>query len=155
MYSQNCRLRDIKKELRLSQTIFECSIRQLERISSQEDPVMRYRLPVELFRISNDLMLTLTKIFFEEYTENRIEDIIDAHKSEGTSELPGKMEGDILDLRTQLGKVVDTVSRFQTLIEEFGEQFSHWISIPHYDPGQLLGKQILDEANAEFDSLME
>lgn len=155
MYKESCRLRSMKKELRIAQTIFDCSTRQIERIASQEDPVMRYRLPVELFRISNDLMTTMSKIFFETYTEDTIEDIMEAKREDEAPEISEKRNQGILELQLLLENLLGSISNLQRRMEEFGEQFSHYISIPQYAPNELLGKEIMTDANEEFESLME
>jgi len=156
MYKQNNRLRSKKRELKIAQTIFECSIRQIERMAGQEDPVMRYKLPIELFRISNDITLSIARMIFEESTENCIEDVLEEiYKGETSPELPERIEEEILNLREQTDKVTETVKRLQELMENFGTQFSHWVSTPHYAPEQLLGGAILDESKQEFQSLIE
>ena len=153
------RARGRKRELRVAQAIFDCSIRQFERMASQEDPVMRYRLPMELLRISNDVALTMAKMAFQERTEDLIEDILlDAEDSDAEDKeetLAVKMEEDISTLRQETEKVIETILRFQTLMDTFNEQFSHWVSTPHYSPDQILGKKIMKDSHTEFECLTE
>lgn len=153
-FSKTCSdCKDWRKKMRLIRTTLECTTRQFQRIDAMEDPVMRYRLPLEMTRITTDVGMCLAKMMIEEETELQIDR---AEQEIGENpEVNIAVDSEISMMRDECNKLMGIISNLQNVFEEFGNKFSEWVSKPCYSPDQSVGKGIMQDANDEFKTLLE
>lgn len=143
-----------KRKMKGIRAALECATRQLRRMDSTEDPVMRYRLPLEVIRMITDIGLSLGKMSIEDETELHIERA-EHEAAEGTPGAVGMIDGEISAMREECESLVGVISVMQDFLEEFGTKFSEWVSQPHFSPDQFLGKEIMEDSRRDFKTRLE
>jgi hypothetical protein len=134
------------KDVRMSIGIMACVTRQAKHLESIDDPVLRYRLPIELMRMSMDGMISMAQMFLRDKYEDIMEE-----RPDGTDE---KLNNDIQALRDKLIYDVDTLIEslddIRNIQEQFYDRFSKWVSSPQYAPDQPMGQIMLESSKKDF-----
>ena len=143
--------RDWRRKMKMTSTALECTIRQFQRIDGIDDPVTRYKIPLEIMRITTDVSLCLGKMVIEDETELRVEKIEEEMPTD--PEVIRVFDNEISKMKDESEKLIVVIEDLQKMFIEFGDKFSAWVSKPCYGPDRIVGKGMMDDAKEEFETL--
>lgn len=136
-------IKRIENELHGVQIGANLMCRFIDRLEKIRDPVVRYMMMTELYRLMFDVAISVFEMnIIDNVQRLRIEELVSPESQ--------------VNFEKRLEKIYDDVDMIKDVtrqkLDSFFESMGDWIQSPTYSPDHPLGKKMMNETKMHFDS---